>query len=96
MIRLKGPIIRPNTKTRYCYIQRLHILWDPYCLQIVLTLNFMYLYMRFMYKCVGTHVYVCVHEYPFLFSSRYVEVVQSITDDQSYTKEHIGCYCTWE
>jgi len=29
-------------KTQYRYIQTVHTLWDPYCLQIVLTLKFMY------------------------------------------------------
>ena len=33
MFQFKGTIIRPNMKTQSWYIQRVHTLWDPYCLQ---------------------------------------------------------------
>jgi len=42
MFQLKGTIIRPDIKTQYWYIQRVHTLWDHILFTIVLTLNFMY------------------------------------------------------
>jgi len=41
MFRFKGTIFRPNTKTQFWHIQRVHPLWDPTLFTIVLALKFM-------------------------------------------------------
>ena len=42
MFRFKGTINRRNIKTQSWYIQRVHTLWDPILLTVVLTLKFVY------------------------------------------------------
>jgi hypothetical protein len=54
MFRLKGTIIRPDIKTQYWYIQRVHILWDHILFTLVLTLKFMYKLLVDVFK-----MYIC-------------------------------------
>ena len=57
MFQFKGTIIRSNMKTQYWYIQTVHTLWDPYCLQTVLTLKHKYKLLADVFK-----MYICMRE----------------------------------
>jgi len=50
MFRFKRTIIRPKMKTQSWNSRRLHTLWDPILFTIVLTLEFLYIFLADVFK----------------------------------------------